>query len=371
MAMSDVCNALDLYAFLKAIPKADIHYHLLGGVRIETMQALAEKYGVPLSERDAQSYYRRYHAASSAPKGGIAALNFLYPLMQEPGDYFRVASEIFEDAKTTGIRYLELFINPSDMVTGYTETLEELDKAIILSEASGGPTARLIPSISRHKSPEEAVKMVATVLAFPHARVVGIGIDYQEENAPIENFWKAYRLAREGGLRLTGHCSEFGLHWRNVETGLDLIGLERIDHGYTVLENRELTTRCVERGVPFTVVPSNTYYLKLWPDAAEWRLKHPIRAMAKAGMKIIPCTDDWHIHATNGVECYRVMVEDFGFDLDGIRQLMLNGIDASWLPEPQKARWRREWAEEFDTLRKRLSAEPVIPEELQISYGPR
>lgn len=112
---------------------------------------------------------------------------------------------------------------------------------------------------------------------------------------------------------MTGHCSEFGLHWRNVETGLDLIHLERIDHGYTVPENPELTDRCVRENVPFTVVPSNTYYLKKWPEVSQWRRNHPIRQMAFAGMNIIPATDDWHMHNTNGMECYRVMVEEFGF----------------------------------------------------------
>lgn len=66
-------------------------------------------------------------------------------------------------------------------------------------------------------------------------------------HAPIEKFWKAYRLAKAHHLHLTGHCSEFGLHWRNVETGLDLIGLERIDHGYTVVENPALMTRCAQK----------------------------------------------------------------------------------------------------------------------------
>lgn len=364
-------SSLNLTEFLRLIPKAELHYHLLGGVRLNTMLDLAKKYQVPLTEMEAKSYYRQYAAETGTVKGGIAALNFLYPLLREAVDYERIGYEILEDAKNTGIHYVEFFWNPNDTPLSYATVTDSLDKVFTQAEADWGIKAYLIPSINREKPPEDAVEMVRMMLDYPHPRALGIGIDYSEDNTPIENFWKAYRLAKQNGLHITGHCSEFGLHWRNVETGLDLIELERIDHGYTVVENPELMQRCVEQGIPFTVVPSNTFFLKKWPIHDEWRKNHPIRTMAKAGMKIIPATDDWHMHATDGVECYRVMVEEFGFDLDGVRQLMLNGIDASWQPEPVKRQWRYLWTKEFDELRSRLDQEPDIAEQDRVSYGPK
>lgn len=364
-------SPLEFIEFLRLMPKAELHYHLLGGVRLNTMLDLANKYQLSLTELEAKSYYRQYAAETGTVKGGIAALNFLYPLLREPEDYARIGYEILEDAKNTGIRYVEFFWNPSDTLLSYPVITEVLDTVFTQAEKEWGIQAYLIPSINREKTPEEAVAMVQMMLAYPHPRALGIGIDYREDNTPIENFWKAYRLAQQHGLHITGHCSEFGLHWRNVETGLDLIGLERIDHGYTIVENIELMQRCADEGIPFTVVPSNTFFLKKWPDHNEWRKNHPIRTMAKAGMNIIPATDDWHMHATDGVECYRVMVEEFGFDLDGLRQLMLNGIDAAWQPEPIKRQWRYQWAKEFDLLRTQLIKEPEIAEADRIQYGPR
>lgn len=361
-------QTITLPEFFATFPKVDLHYHLLGGVRLTTMLALAEKYGVPLTESEAKSYYRRYQHETSVVKGGIAALNFLYPLMRSAEDYYRVTYEVAQDAAATGIRHLELFWNPSDTELSYAEVTEAMSRAMAKAGEEWNIRALFIPSINREKSPEEAVAMVDAVLDYPHPLVPGIGIDYKENDAPIEHFWKAYRKAKLGGLRLTGHCSEFGLHWRNVETGLDLIHLERIDHGYTVLDNPELTARCAREGIPFTVVPSNTYYLKKWPDADQWRKHHPIRQMALAGMNIIPATDDWHMHNTNGAECYRVMVEEFGFDLDGVRQLMLNGINACWQPEEIKQQWRQAWAAEFDALRSKLAHEPQIDPAQHISY---
>ncbi|EOV0957030.1 adenosine deaminase [Edwardsiella piscicida] len=354
--------------FLAQFPKLDLHYHLLGGVRLETMRDLAKQAGVPLTERDAKSFYRRYQAQTGQVKGGIAALNFLYPLLTRPQDYCRVMQEVAEDAAATGVRHLELFWNPSDTALPYAEVTAALAEGLACAAQRWDIHALFLPAINREKSPEEAVRMVETVLAHPHPLVPGIGIDYREHDAPIEHFWKAYRLARQGGLRLTGHCSEFGLHWRNVESGLDLLHLDRIDHGYSIVDNPELMARCARDGVPFTVVPSNTFFLTRWPDRDAWRQHHPIRRMAAAGIDLIPATDDWHMHDTNGAECYRVMVEEFGFDLDGVRIMLANAIDACWQPAPLKARWRSQWLAEFDALRARLAQEPPCDAQRHVIY---
>lgn len=359
---------LTLQEFLKKIPKAELHYHLLGGLRLETMLALAEKYQVPLTEKEAKSYYRAFAHENEEMKGGIAALKFIYPLLREKEDYERLAYEVLEDAKNSGLRYVEFFWNPSDAVLSYKEVSESLAKIFEQAEKDWNISAYLLPSINREKSPEEALKMLKDILAFPHPRVLGIGIDYREDNAPIEKFWKTYKLAEENGLRLTGHCSEFGLHWRNVETGRSLLNLERIDHGYTIIENPELTEKYAKEALPFTVVPSNTFFLKKWPNYEEWRRKHPIRQMAQAGLKIIPATDDWHMHNTNSAKCYEVMIKDFGFDIESLRYFILNSINAAWQDEKIKEEWRKTWMKEFDELRSQLAEEPKIEEDLLISY---
>ncbi len=354
--------------FCERIPKADLHYHLLGGVRLQTMLDLAVKYQVPLSLEDAQSYYRAFAAKNKAMKGGIAALQFLYSLMREPSDYQRVIWEVAEDAHQCGVRYIETFWNPTDTSFSYQQITDALVESITGIEQQMGLIIRLIPSINREKTPEQAIEMVEAVIANPHPFVLGIGIDYQEKNAPVEQFWKAYQLAGKAGLKLTAHCSEFGLHWRNVETGVELLNLDRIDHGYTIIENPSLCRRYAEKSIPFTVVPSNTFYLRLWPDSEQWRTLHPIRQMAKRGLMIIPCSDDWHIHNTTTAKCFQTMSEAFGFDLLSLKQLMLNGLEASWLPKEIKIRWAAQWQARFDQLCQQLDGFPAIEPTHVIKY---
>lgn len=361
-------TALSLIQFINKMPKADIHYHLLGGVRMQTMIDLADRYDVVLSELDVKSYYRAYQQETGSTKGGIAALTLLYTLMRQPEDYARVLLEVAEDAHQCGVKYIETFWNPSDTELNYSDVNQALVMAIDQAKLQWDIVVRLIPSINREKSPEEAVTMVEAMIEHSHPYVLGIGIDYKEHNAPVEHFWKAYRLAQSHGYKLTAHCSEFGLHWRNVETGIELIGVDRIDHGYSIIDNPELMHKYAQKQIPFTVVPSNTYFLNQWPNPQDWSNNHPIKEMALAGLNIIPCTDDWHMHNTDTTNCYRIMVEEFGFDVLSLKTFMVNSLHASWLPPETITSLVKQWSQEFDKLYQQLNFTPLIPASQQIVY---
>ncbi|MGH8831482.1 MAG: adenosine deaminase, partial [Polaromonas sp.] len=129
--------------------------------------------------------------------------------------------------------------------------------------------------------------------------------------------------------------------------------VDRIDHGYTVVDNPAFAQQCAERGIVFTVVPTNSYYLRtLAPD--RWALDHPIRRMPAMGLRIHPNTDDPTLHHVTPTEAWHMMVRDFGFGLDELRGFMLNGIDAAWIDEGQRRGWRGEWTARFDSLRAQL-----------------
>ncbi len=108
-------------------------------------------------------------------------------------------------------------------------------------------------------------------------------IDYRETDHPPEFFWKAYRMAKRAGFRLTAHAGEFGCHWRNVETALDLLGVVRIDHGHTQCWKPRSARRAAERSIVFTVVPSNSNYSahRCRPNA--WRRTTRSAACRKPG----------------------------------------------------------------------------------------
>lgn len=338
--------------FLHAIPKMDLHCHLLGTIRQETFLELNAQQNSPLRPEDIRDFYVR----GDKPKGVLHVLRALDEhILREPEYFRRIAFEFLADMAEHNVRYSEFFWNPTGTanVSGlpYAVAADAILAGIADAQRQFGIAGRLIPSIDRQADPAEAVQMVRWVLDTPRDGVLGIGIDYREIDRPPELFWKAYRMAREGGLRVTAHAGEFGMPWTNVETALDVLQAERIDHGYTTLEDPAFTQRCAELGVLFTVVPTNSYYLRtLSPE--RWALDHPIRKMPAAGLRIHPNADDPTLHNITPTGVWWMMVEDFGFGLDDLRSFMINGIDGAWISDALRVQWRKEWAEEFDRLRR-------------------
>lgn len=345
---------MDLPAFCRLLPKVELHVHLLGAIRLDTLAEMAGRQGAGFTPEEVADLARR----DAKPKGVLHILRALEQrIMRGPEDLHRIAYEYLEDAASQGVRHAEIFWNPTgaarDTGIPYAAGADAILAAFDDAKHDHGISALLIPSIDREATPEEAVEMVGWMVAHRRDRIIGLGIDYRENDGPPEAFWKAYRAAKHAGFRLTAHAGEFGCHWRNVETAIDLLEVERIDHGYTVLDNPALVRRCVERGIVFTVVPTNSYYLRtLAPE--RWALDHPIRCMPGAGLLIHPNTDDPPLHRVDPERCWRMMVEDFGFDLDDLRRFMLNGILGAFIPEDDKRGLAATFAAEYDRLRAEL-----------------
>ncbi|MBT2323472.1 adenosine deaminase [Variovorax paradoxus] len=341
--------ALD--AFLHAIPKVELHCHLFGTVRHESFEALNRRAGSPLASEEIDGFYTR----GEKPVGVLRVLRALDAhLVRVPDDLHRLAFEYLEDAAAHNVRYAEFFWNPTGTVRdsgiAYRSAQQAIVRAIHDAQDEFGITGRLIAAIDREASPDAAVEMVGWVTANRCDEVIGIGIDYREVDRPPELFLQAYRNARRAGLKTTAHAGEFGMPWTNVHTAVELLQVDRIDHGYTVVDRPAFARECAERGIVFTVVPTNSYYLRTLPPE-RWALDHPIRRMPGLGLRIHPNTDDPTLHKVTPTQAWAMMVRDFGFGLDELRGFMHNGLDGAWIDDSTRRRWRGEWSAEFDALR--------------------
>lgn len=336
--------------FFQAMPKVELHCHLLGAVRHETFLALAERGNAPIAREEIESFYTR----GEKPVGVLRVLRALDEhLLTRPDDLHRIAYEYLQDAAAHCVRHAEFFWNPTGTVRvskiAYPEAQAALVRAIRDARRDVGISGLLIPSIDREADPDEAVEMVDWMKANRADEVAGIGIDYRETDRPPELFWKAYREARKAGFRTTAHAGEFGCPWRNVETAVELLQVDRLDHAYTMVDNPGLARRYAERGIVVTVVPTNSYYLRTLPRD-RWAELHPIRRMPGLGLKIHPNTDDPTLHKVNPTEAWELMYSHFGFSLAELKGFAMNGIDGAWVDQGTKARWRTEWSRELDTL---------------------
>lgn len=346
-------SALSLEQFVRAIPKVELHCHLFGTVRQATFRALAAKTNNVVTPEEIDAFYTR----GEKPVGVLRVLRALDAhLIVAPADLYCLTYEYLEDAHGHGVRHAEFFWNPTGTVRvsgiRYDAAQDAIVAAIRDAQRDFGVIGRLIPSIDREASPGEALQVVEWMKEFRAPEVIGLGIDYRENDRPPELFLEAYRAAREAGFKCTAHAGEFGMPWMNVATAVDELKVDRVDHGYTIVDNPELARQYAARGLVFTVVPTNSYYLRtLAPE--RWALDHPIRAMAKLGLKLHPNTDDPTLHHVTPTGAW-LMMREFGFGIDDLRAFMLNGLDGAWMDEATRQAWRTEFAATFDALRARL-----------------
>lgn len=340
-----------LESFLRKVPKAELHVHFTGTLRRPILESFARKYGVDEQENIDKAFDR------TGFNNVLTALKLASRLMREPDDLRAAVYDTQREAAENGVRYREMFWNPTDQEEigglSYAEAQRGLVAGLIEAENDFGIVGRLIPSIDRSGTPERAVRMVEDVLTHPDEYTLGIGMDYLESDGAPEHFWKPYRLAHSHGLRCTAHAGEDNSHPRNIETCLDLLNCSRIDHGYTVLQDEKLTQRCLDEGIVFNIVPSNSYYSDVLAGQ-DWSKVHPIRHMLDRGLKLTIATDDPPLHETDPGWAYIVMVNQLGATLEEIRGCIRNSIDGCWAPESTKEKWRRDWLQEFDNLRAAL-----------------
>jgi adenine deaminase len=337
-------------AFFRAIPKVELHCHLYGALRRKTFETLVRRKPCSISEDDITAFYTR----GEKPVGVLRVLRALdAELITSSEDIYRLTIEYLEDASQHNVRYTEFFWNPTGTAEksgiAYPAALAAIRRAIADAQTQFGIIGRLIAAIDREASPQAANQMVQWVQEHRCDEVIGIGIDYRENDRPPELFTQAYLTAKKHALKTTAHAGEFGMPWNNVQTAIDILKVDRLDHAYTIMDNPALIQRCVESGIVITVVPTNSFYLRtLSPE--RWAQDHPIRAMAAAGLRIHPNTDDPTLHQVTPSKAWQMMHEYFGLSEPALKQCMHNGLNGAWIDETT----RRNWQQQFDTEWNRL-----------------
>ena len=179
---------MDLEEFLKAIPKAELHVHLTGTVFSKTLEELAQKHHVKLPEyQSIEDLYDRSEFKSILPMLKVAV-----SVMQDPSDFSRIVYETMGEAAQNGVRYREIFWNPTDHQNvpdfQYRNAMEGIIEGLKNAEKDFGIIGRMIPSINREESAQLAVDLVTLVLENPFEEVIGLGMDYLETGHPPEKF---------------------------------------------------------------------------------------------------------------------------------------------------------------------------------------
>ncbi|MCZ2860760.1 adenosine deaminase [Blastococcus sp. VKM Ac-2987] len=322
-------------ALVAALPKVSLHCHLIGAVSPQTVVELAAKHGVR-PERGAADLYD--HDSYEDLGEFLRVLDVVGSVIRDVEDFHRVTYEsLTAGGADHNVVYREIQLSPPGHPgVPYPRILEGVVAGLRDARADTGIEARLVIGINRERSGAEAVELVEQVVEHRIDEVVGIGLDYAEVNGPPGRFVEAYQLAGRAGLGRTAH-SESGPPG-HIRTLLDELGCSRVDHGYHVVDDPELTARCVAEGVPFNCTPVSSDIGRYSGSGDGTHAR--IRQMVDAGLRVTIDSDDPPMFGTDPTHDLRVLAHALGYRRDELASFTWNAIDACWLDETGKASLR-------------------------------
>ena len=335
---------MDYATYLRRLPKVELHCHVEGTLRPQTVADLAKAHDISLPTDDVDRIYD-YETIYEF----LQIFRLVNSTVITPGDFAGVAYESLEDGVKLGnLKYREMFFNPTLHTTRGVPMATIIDGLIDgcrAAERDMGVRCRLIADVYRQDDPAMARQMTEEVIANRRDELVGLGMDVAEAPDPPEKFAESFRLAGEAGLHRTSHAAEDGPP-ANITTCLDVLGCERIDHGYHILEDDAVVARCRDDGIHFTCCPTSTAVVYGWPDLTT----HPINGMMAAGLLVHLNSDDPTMFHTDIGKEYVDFVGQNDYSPEIAKQLVHNGVDATWLDDADKAALHELFDDEIDAL---------------------
>ena len=325
------------------MPKAELHIHIEGSLEPELIFELAQRNGVALpyasvealraayAFTDLQSFLDIYYAGASV-------------LLKEE-DFFEMAWAYFERAAADNVVHAELFFDPQT----HTERGVPIEAVIVglahacrRAHAELGISASLILCFLRHLSEDAAFATLEQALPY-RDHFIGVGLDSSERGHPPEKFARVFARCRELGLHVVAHAGEEGPP-AYIWSALDVLKVERIDHGVRCLEDPALVQRLAAERVPLTVCPLSNVKLRVFETLAD----HNLPALLDAGLCVTINSDDpayfgGYINA-NFVAAFDALPQ---LNARHAHALASNSFDASFAGAADKARWRRALDELF------------------------
>lgn len=277
----------DLDTFIAGLPKAELHMHIEGSLEPELMFALAHRNGVVIPYSSVEELRAAYDFSNLQD-----FLDIYYAgadVLRTQQDFHDLAMAYFTRARADGVLHAEIMFDPqthTDRGVPFSDVIEGLLSAMRVAEYEFGMSSCLILSFLRHLSEEAAFATLAEAEPWLE-QIAAVGLDSSELGHPPEKFARVFAAARQRGLKLTAHAGEEGPP-AYVRQALDLLGVDRIDHGNRAVEDPLLVERLVREGMTMTVCPLSNHKLCVVDDLHE----HPIDQMLAKGLKVTINSDD-------------------------------------------------------------------------------
>lgn len=322
---------------LRRLPKAELHCHLDGSVRPETMLELAREYGI-LLPRDTVGALRDYMTVSDARglEDYLARFEVTLSLMQRADAIERIAFELVEDAHRDGVHYIEVRFAP---VLNIREGLQPQDvvgaviRGLNRAERQHGVVARVIVTAMRNMSTDISLDLARLAVAYKGKGVAGFDLAGGEQGNPASRHASAFEYARSHDMACTCHAGE-GDGGDSVRQAIHACGANRIGHGTRLFEDPSLMDYINDRRIPIEICLTSNVQTR----ASASYEAHPVRRYFDAGLNVVLNTDNRLMSATTLTDEYLHAANRLHFTFDQLARMALNGFESAFLPWPERSR---------------------------------
>ena len=321
-------------AFVRGLPKAELHIHIEGSLEPELVFALAAKHNVALQYPSVEALRKAYdfHNLQSFLDIYYAGADVL----RDEDDFHAMTWAYLQRAHANGVVHAEIFFDPQTHTQrgiAFATVMAGITRALAQGERELGLTSRLILCFLRHLSADDAMRTLQEALPFK-AQIHGVGLDSSEVGHPPSKFTQVFKTAREAGFRAVAHAGEEGPP-AYIWEALDLLHVERVDHGVRCESDDDLCRRLAAQHVALTVCPLSNVKLGVFPDMTQ----HNLKRLLDRGLSITINSDDPAYFGGYIVDNFVAAQKALGLSRVDVVALARNSFAGSFLPESDKVAW--------------------------------
>lgn len=319
---------------IKALPKAELHLHIEGSLEPELMFELAKRNSIEIPYKTVEEVKTAYNFTNLQSFLDIyyAGANVLI----EKQDFYDMTWAYILKCKEDNVLHTEIFFDPQThtkrgisfdkVISGIKEALEEAKNQF-------GITSEIIMCFLRHLSQEEAFETLEEALPYKSS-IIGVGLDSSELGNPPKKFEEVFKKAKEYGFKLVAHAGEEG-DVSYIEDALDLLHIERIDHGVQAINSQTLMERLKEEQIPLTVCPNSNIELKVFENYKQ----HNIKELLDFGLNITVNSDDPAYFKGYMNQNFYNLYENLPLDKEDIIKLVKNSFRSSFISDELKQKY--------------------------------
>jgi len=331
-------------ARVRAMPKVELHVHVEGAAPAATVAELARRNGVDLGVDDPADLYRYRDLADF-----LRVFDVVCRCLRTADDVRRVTYEAMGIAAAAGVRYREMMFSPTFVMrhgVAFATIWDGLVAGLRDAEHDHGVVGRMILDVHKPDGPGAATELVELARACDRDVLVGIGGDGGERGVDLTAFAPVFERARRLGFHTTMHLGEEG-PVSDIRTGIDVLGVERIDHGVSLVDDPALLADVAARRIPVTVCPTSNVAIGIVASIGD----HPVRRMLDAGVLVAVSSDNAEMFGVDATDELLALRDGFGLDGDDLAQLCLDGVDAAWVDGTTRRAMRERFTSELAALR--------------------